>query len=81
MTWRDKAAPIIAKVIAETGTDDMRLLRKKLRKAFPWGEYGKNYHPTKIWRDEIRRQLFLKPLLRHGGRKPELEGMGYAGTS
>jgi hypothetical protein len=54
-TWRDKAAPIIARVIKEKGTDDLPKLRAALREAYPFGERA--YHPYKIWRDEIKRQL------------------------
>lgn len=57
MTWRDRFKPIIREVIQETGTDDMRLLRQKLRDAFPAGP--RQYHPYKIWLDEINRQLGL----------------------
>lgn len=57
-TWRDHASPIIAKVIAETGTDDIKALRKALREAYPYGE--RKYHPYKIWLDEIKSQLGLK---------------------
>lgn len=55
MTWRNKARPIIASVIAEVGTSDIRKLRRELRKAFPWGE--RKLHPYRIWCDEIRVQL------------------------
>lgn len=57
-TWREVARPIIAKVIKEHGTDDMKQLRKVLRAAYPFGVYA--YHPCKIWRDEIRVQLGKK---------------------
>jgi hypothetical protein len=59
MTWRDKACPIIAAVIAEVGTDDLPRLRRALREAFPFG--AREYHPYKIWCDEIRVQLGTKP--------------------
>jgi hypothetical protein len=55
MTWRDAARPIIAEVIKEVGTDDMRKLRAALREAYPWGL--RKYHPYKIWCNEIRVQL------------------------
>lgn len=70
MTWREASAPIIRQVIAETGTSDMQLLRKKLRAAYPWGEYA--YHPLKIWRSEIQRQLHPELSKRNHGRKPEM---------
>lgn len=53
--WRKIAAPIIARVIEQTGREDERALRKALREAYPFGE--RSMHPYKIWRDEIRRQL------------------------
>lgn len=54
-TWRDKARPIIASVIERVGTDDMRTLRRELRKAFPFG--ARELHPYRIWRHECRVQL------------------------
>lgn len=70
MTWRDEARPIIASVIAEIGTSDERQLRAALRKAYPWGP--REYHPYKIWLDEIRVQLGKKtfPLIRKQAGKP-----------
>jgi len=59
MTWRDRARPLIAKVISRVGTEDMKGLRKALREAFPFGP--RDYHPYKIWLDEIRVQLGTKP--------------------
>ncbi len=58
MTWRDKAAPIIAGVIERVGTSDLKLLRKALKAAYPFHERA--YHPYKIWCDEIREQLGTK---------------------
>ena len=58
MSWRQYSAPIIKRVIEQCGTEDMKLLRKKLHEAYPFGE--RKYHPYKIWCDEIRRQLGLK---------------------
>jgi hypothetical protein len=57
--WRDKARPVIAAVIARTGTDDPASLRRELLAAYPFGERCR--HPYKIWRDEIRRQLAQGP--------------------
>lgn len=53
--WRSIAAPIIRQVIEEVGRNDARALRKALLDAYPFGT--KRYHPYRIWRDEIRRQL------------------------
>jgi len=60
MTWRDKARPLIAAVIDQVGTDDLPRLRRALREAFPFG--AREYHPYKIWLDEIRVQLGTKPV-------------------
>jgi hypothetical protein len=57
MRWREHAAPIITNVIKEYG-HDQKLLKTKLREAYPYGERA--YHPYKIWCDEIRRQLGTK---------------------
>jgi hypothetical protein len=54
-TWRERARPIIASIIAEIGTGDMKRLRKELRDAYPFGL--RQYHPYKIWCDEIHQQL------------------------
>jgi len=64
-TWREIARPIIQKVIHETGAEDMKLLRKKLREAYPFGE--RKYFPYKVWCDEIKVQLGLKTF----GRQPK----------
>lgn len=53
--WRKLAAPEIARVIKEVGTDDLPALRRALSAAFPWPP--KRGHPYKIWLDEIKRQL------------------------
>ena len=58
MTWRDQARPIIAAVIAKYEGADLRFLRSALRDAYPWGPLS---HPYKIWCDEVRVQLGLKP--------------------
>ena len=59
MTWRDKARPLIAGVISQVGTEDIKALRKALREAFPFGT--RELHPYRIWCDEIRVQLGTKP--------------------
>lgn len=69
MSWREEAADIIGRTIAETDSKDLPLLRQRLRDAYPWGE--RKNHPYKIWLDEIKRQLGLKPPLQQGGRRPE----------
>jgi hypothetical protein len=57
--WRDSARPIIAEVIARVGRDDMKALRRALREAYPFGP--RQYYPYRIWLDEIKEQLGLKP--------------------
>lgn len=52
--WRNWAAPIIARILAETVGQSDREIRKALRDAYPFGP--RKYHPYKIWCDEIRRQ-------------------------
>lgn len=58
MKWRDHCRPIIAKVIEEHGTKDMKVLRRALREAYPYGE--RKNHPYKIWCSEINKQLGKK---------------------
>lgn len=61
--WRDFAAPIIEEVIRccgyHRGQCDLRFVRKAISATYPFGE--RKYHPYKIWCDEVRRQLGLKP--------------------
>jgi hypothetical protein len=56
--WRRKAAPIVAKVLAENKGKTEKELRAALKVVYPFGE--RKYHPYKIWCDEVRRQLGLK---------------------
>ncbi len=56
--WRRESAPIIAKVLEETRGKDEKEIKKALHDAYPFGE--RQYHPYKIWLDEIRRQRGLK---------------------
>lgn len=66
-TWRDHARPIIAKVIFDTVGDtrlpytkeQVKMIRKNLLEAYPYG--SRENHPYKIWLDEIRKQLKVKP--------------------
>ena len=53
--WRAKAAPIIAKVIADNPSIGDKELRAKISAEYPFGE--RKYHPYKIWCDEVARQL------------------------
>lgn len=54
-TWRDSAAPIIARVIREHRGEEEKLIRLALYHAYPFGM--RRYHPYRIWCDEINRQL------------------------
>lgn len=56
--WREKLAPLIATVMSEKGKDDMRKLRKALRKACP--VKPPPFYPYHIWLDEINVQLGIK---------------------
>lgn len=58
MTWRDKAKPIIAEVLAAHQGEDLKIVRLALRAAYPFGP--RQYHPYRIWCDEVRVQLGLK---------------------
>lgn len=53
-TWRQVAAPIIARVLAETAGLEWAIVREALRQAYPFGE--RRYFPYKVWLDEIKRQ-------------------------
>ncbi len=68
MTWRERYMPIIAGIIAEVGTSDMKKLNKALSDGFP--DPPKKMHPYKIWRDEVRTQLGLKEVIK------DVEGQG-----
>lgn len=52
--WREHARPIIARVLAETKGKPENEIRKALRDAYPFGP--REYHPYKIWLDEVARQ-------------------------
>lgn len=58
-TWRNVARPLIARVIAEVGTEDAKALRQALRDAYPFGQ--RKYWPYKVWLDEIKHQLAPTP--------------------
>lgn len=60
MTWRAKAAPIIARALLESSGADEREVRRALRAAYPFGQ--RKYWPYKVWLDEIKRQRGFKPL-------------------
>jgi hypothetical protein len=58
MSWRDRARPIIAKVLADTKGQDEKAIKVALFNAYPFGP--REYHPYKVWLDEIRRQRKLR---------------------
>ena len=53
-SWREVAAPIIARVLSETAGQDEKTIRRALRDAYPFGE--RSMHPYKVWCDEVARQ-------------------------
>jgi hypothetical protein len=58
-SWREKSAAVIARVVAEVGTDDQKALKKALFEAYPFGE--RQYHPYKIWCNERAKVLKSEP--------------------
>ncbi len=63
-TWRDSARPIIARVLNETAGKPEADIKKALYDAYPFGM--REYHPYKIWLDEIRVQRGLKKVYQRG---------------
>lgn len=61
MSWRDEARPIIARVLAATAGKPERDIRRALRDAYPFGP--RQYHPYKVWCDEVARQRGRKRAL------------------
>lgn len=55
MSWRNECAPIIARIIAEHGREDLAETKRALNQAYPFGERA--YWPYKVWLSEIHRQL------------------------
>jgi hypothetical protein len=52
VTWRDKAKPIIARVLVENEGKTEAEIRAALRLAYPFGP--REMFPYKIWCDEIK---------------------------
>jgi hypothetical protein len=52
--WRAHARPIIERVLSETAGQPEAEVKRALRDAYPFG--ARQYHPYKVWLDEIRRQ-------------------------
>jgi hypothetical protein len=61
MTWREHISPMIEKTIAHCRAKglDMKATRRALREANPYRD-GPHW-PYRIWCDEVRCQLGLKP--------------------
>lgn len=57
-TWRASAKPIIAEVLKQTIGKSEKDIREALKEAYPWGV--RQYHPYKVWLDEIKVQRGLK---------------------
>jgi hypothetical protein len=70
MSWRESLAPIIAEVIEQNAGKSVKDKRKALRVRCAELGYDE-YHPYKIWLDEVNIQLGLKP--RAKARKPRRE--------
>jgi hypothetical protein len=56
-SWRDLARPIIAEVLRNNEGKDESEIKKALKEAYPFGQ--REYHPYKIWLDEIKVQRKL----------------------
>ena len=56
--WRNKAKQVIAAVIRENSGMDAKALRRKISAAYPFGP--REYHPYRIWCDEVNVQLGTK---------------------
>jgi hypothetical protein len=69
-SWRAFAAPIIARVLAETAGKPSEEVRAALRATYPFGV--RRHHPYRIWCDEIRvqtgRRKITLPARRQQGR-------------
>lgn len=57
-TWRERAAPIIAKVLEETKGQDESTIKKALFDVYPFTV--RQYYPYTVWLDEIKVQRGLK---------------------
>lgn len=73
-TWREHCSPIIASVISNVGTEDMKSLRRALREAYPYGV--RTMWPYKVWCSEVRKQLGLDTLPSGLSKKETKAGQG-----
>jgi hypothetical protein len=71
--WRMLAAPIIARVLAESKGKPDAEVRAALRSAYPFGP--REHHPYRVWLDEIRIQTGRRRITSHvrrlQGRPPQ----------
>lgn len=67
--WRDYARPIIARVLKENAGADEQTIKRALKDAYPFGQ--REYHPYKIWLDEIAVQRGTKKKKNIFGRKKD----------
>lgn len=58
--WRQKSQQVIQAVIDQNHGLELTELRKKISAAYPFGE--REYHPYKIWLDQVNVQLGTKKL-------------------
>lgn len=68
-TWRDIASPVIEAVIKANKELPAKELKNKISEAYPFGE--RQYHPYKVWLDEVKIQLGEKHR-KKPGRQPIL---------
>lgn len=61
-TRRDQYRPMIHAILERCKGMDLKAKREELRKGFPSGP--REHHPYKIWLDECRVQLGLKPVVK-----------------
>lgn len=66
--WRQKAAVVIARVLAETEGCAPEARRLALRLAYPFAQ--RKYWPYRVWLDQIARMTGRKPAL--GARRRNL---------
>jgi hypothetical protein len=71
--WRRLAAPIIARVLAESREKPEAEVRAALRRAYLFGP--REHHPYRVWLDEVRIQTGLRRITarvrRLQGRPPQ----------
>lgn len=54
-TWRDRARPMVARVLEENRGKPIAEIRAALRAAYPFGT--RRHWPYKVWCSEVRLQL------------------------